>query len=78
MYNVLSSIGAYLLAVAMTIIFVYLLVSLFVGRRAPANPWGAATLEWQCSSPPPYDNFSSPPTRRRPVRLQRYSIRSRY
>jgi cytochrome c oxidase subunit 1 len=31
------------------------------GRRAPANPWGAATLEWQCSSPPPFDNFPTPP-----------------
>ncbi len=40
---------------------VYLLYSLFAGRRAPANPWGAATLEWQCSSPPPYDNFPTPP-----------------
>jgi cytochrome c oxidase subunit 1 len=60
-YNVLSSLGAYLLATGLTIVLVYLLVSLFAGRRAPANPWGAATLEWQCSSPPPYDNFSSPP-----------------
>jgi cytochrome c oxidase subunit I len=60
-YNVLSSIGAYLLATALTIILVYLLVSLFRGRPAPANPWGAASLEWQCSSPPPYDNFAAPP-----------------
>jgi cytochrome c oxidase subunit 1 len=50
-----------LLAVGMTIIFTYLLLSLWTGRRAPANPWGAATLEWQCSSPPPYDNFPTPP-----------------
>jgi cytochrome c oxidase subunit 1 len=60
-YNVLSSLGAYLLATGLIIVLVYLLVSLFAGRRAPANPWGAATLEWQCSSPPPYDNFSTPP-----------------
>jgi cytochrome c oxidase subunit I len=60
-YNVLSSLGAYLLAIGLTLVLVYLLVSLFAGRRAPANPWGAATLEWQCSSPPPYDNFASPP-----------------
>jgi cytochrome c oxidase subunit 1 len=31
------------------------------GKRAPANPWGAATLEWQCSSPPPAENFDTPP-----------------
>jgi cytochrome c oxidase subunit 1 len=61
-YNVLSSLGAYLLATGLVIVLVYLLVSLFAGRRAPDNPWGAATLEWQCSSPPPYDNFPSPPS----------------
>jgi cytochrome c oxidase subunit 1 len=26
------------------------------------NPWGGATLEWHCSTPPPHDNFSTPPT----------------
>jgi cytochrome c oxidase subunit I len=60
-YNILSTVGAYLLAVGLITILVYLLVSLFAGRRAPANPWGAATFEWQCASPPPYDNFPSPP-----------------
>ena len=35
--------------------------SLFGGPKAPDNPWGAATMEWQCSSPPPHDNFSTPP-----------------
>jgi cytochrome c oxidase subunit 1 len=62
MYNRMSSIGSFLLAAGMTLILVYLIHSLRHGRRAPANPWGAATLEWQCSSPPPYDNFAHPPT----------------
>jgi cytochrome c oxidase subunit 1 len=35
--------------------------SLINGRPAPANPWGGATLEWSCASPPPHDNFASPP-----------------
>ena len=39
----------------------YLLASLFNGRKAPANPWGGATLEWQCSSPPPHENFATTP-----------------
>lgn len=60
-YNVLSTIGSYLLAVGLTIVLVYLLHSLFRGQPAPANPWGSATLEWQCSSPPPHDNFPEPP-----------------
>ncbi len=59
--NVYSSLGAYLLAVGLVLVAVYLAYSLFYGRRAPANPWGAATLEWQCSSPPPFDNFATTP-----------------
>jgi cytochrome c oxidase subunit 1 len=43
------------------LVAVYLLHSLFAGARAPANPWGGATLEWACSSPPPVSNFERPP-----------------
>jgi cytochrome c oxidase subunit 1 len=32
------------------------------GAAAPANPWGARTLEWQTSSPPPLENFDHTPT----------------
>ncbi len=60
--HVLSSIGAYLTAVAITVVLGTLIYSVFRGRPAPANPWGGATLEWQCASPPPHDNFASPPT----------------
>ncbi len=59
--HLLSSIGSFLLAAGFLTILLNLLYSLIAGRRAPANPWGAATLEWQCSSPPPHDNFASPP-----------------
>jgi len=37
-------------------------VGLRAGRRAPANPWGAATLEWQAASPPTHHNFETPPS----------------
>ncbi len=57
----LSSLGSLVLAIGLFTIFFYLLHSLLRGRRAPANPWGAATLEWQCASPPPMENFASPP-----------------
>jgi cytochrome c oxidase subunit 1 len=56
-----SSIGSYILAIGLAFVLVYLLQSLWKGRLAPANPWGGATLEWRCSSPPPHDNFASPP-----------------
>ena len=58
----LSSLGAYLTAIGFFLVLYNLLHSLFRGEKAPANPWGAATLEWQCSSPPPHDNFPEPPT----------------
>ena len=57
----ISTIGSYIMAVSFVMMAVYLLASLFTGRRAPGNPWGGATLEWQCSSPPPHDNFAHTP-----------------
>ena len=59
--HMLSTIGAFLTAAALFLVLFYLIDSLVRGRRAPANPWGGATLEWQCSSPPPHDNFPTPP-----------------
>ena len=38
-----------------------LMYALFKGKRADANPWGGATLEWQTSSPPPLENFEKEP-----------------
>ncbi len=35
--------------------------SLFWGTRAAENPWGAPSLEWSTSSPPPTENFSEEP-----------------
>ncbi|MDE2769794.1 MAG: cytochrome c oxidase subunit I [Bacteroidota bacterium] len=44
--NLVSTIGSYILAVGLLMILVYALYSLFKGPKAPANPWGACTLEW--------------------------------
>ena len=33
----------------------------FWGPRASENPWGAAGLEWETSSPPPTSNFEETP-----------------
>jgi cytochrome c oxidase subunit 1 len=38
-----------------------LAVSWWRGAVASDNPWGATTLEWQASSPPPHGNFATPP-----------------
>lgn len=60
-YHQISTAGAYMLAAGFVVMAVYLAASLVRGRRAPANPWGGATLEWACASPPPHDNFASQP-----------------
>jgi cytochrome c oxidase subunit 1 len=61
-YHQVSTAGAYVLACGFFLMAGYLLHSLFRGADAPANPWGGSTLEWQCSSPPPHDNFAITPT----------------
>ena len=57
----LSTIGALMLGFGLLVAFFTLMHSLFYGKKAPMNPWGGATLEWECSTPPPHDNFSTPP-----------------
>ena len=59
--NLLSSLGAVVLAVAYIMPLVYLTWSVFFGDRASANPWNATGLEWQTSSPPRTQNFSATP-----------------
>jgi cytochrome c oxidase subunit 1 len=59
--NVMSSAGASILAVGLTLPVFYLLWSLWFGKDAPANPWGAVGLEWTTSSPPPTENFEEQP-----------------
>jgi cytochrome c oxidase subunit 1 len=60
-WNVLSSAGASILAIAYLLPLFYLCWSVFFGKRAPANPWQATGLEWQTPSPPPTHNFESTP-----------------
>ncbi|MEJ2581560.1 MAG: cbb3-type cytochrome c oxidase subunit I, partial [Acidobacteriota bacterium] len=57
-YHQASTVGSVILAVGFLIMAGYLLHSLVRGEKAPANPWGGATLEWETSSPPPYYNFA--------------------
>ncbi|MEE2906761.1 MAG: cytochrome c oxidase subunit I [Planctomycetota bacterium] len=61
-YHIISTYGSYVMACGFFLTAIYLVLSLFNGRRAPTNPWGGRSLEWQCSSPPPHDNFSEQPT----------------
>jgi len=60
-WHQLSTYGAFLLGIGLFVALGVLIDSLIRGRKAPTNPWGGATLEWVCSSPPPHDNFAKPP-----------------
>ncbi len=59
-YHVISTLGAYLAGIGFVLTVICLAHSLLRGRRAPANPWGANSLEWHTPSPPPHDNFKGP------------------
>jgi cytochrome c oxidase subunit 1 len=59
--NVMSSAGASILGVGYMIPLAYFIWSLFYGKVASANPWGAKGLEWQTLSPPPTENFETTP-----------------
>jgi cytochrome c oxidase subunit 1 len=57
LYHQISSVGAFLMGITLVVSFGNLVWSLFRGERAPRNPWGGTTLEWQAPSPPPLYNF---------------------
>lgn len=59
--NVMSSVGASILAVAYILPFAYLGWALRYGRPAGPNPWKATGLEWTVPSPPPEHNFEEIP-----------------
>src|SRR5512146_787054 len=50
--HVIASIGGFILAAGLALLFGNLIVALFKGKTAGRNPWGGVTLEWQVSTPP--------------------------
>jgi hypothetical protein len=60
-FHQLSTIGAYILGLSLFTTVVYLFWSFKNGKKAPRNPWGASTLEWQAPTPPTLYNFEKPP-----------------
>lgn len=59
--NIFSTAGASVLGVGLTMPLFYFIHSLIKGKPAPANPWLLPGLEWRTSSPPPTENFDTPP-----------------
>ncbi|KQV38920.1 cytochrome C oxidase [Rhizobium sp. Root268] len=59
--NMFVSLSAVILAAGFLLFFIDAIRSSATGATAPANPWGASTLEWATSSPPPPYNFARLP-----------------
>jgi cytochrome c oxidase subunit I len=60
-FNDVASIASFVLAGSTLLLIYNMLWSFRYGPKAGSNPWGARTLEWQISSPPPYYNFKTIP-----------------
>ncbi len=59
--NLVSTIGAFILAFSVLLFLINLAWSLRRGEEAGDNPWDAWSLEWATTSPPPEHNFERVP-----------------
>jgi cytochrome c oxidase subunit 1 len=59
--NVIVSIASFVLGLSFVSFIANMVWSWSKGPVAGDNPWGARTLEWQTTSPPPHENFETPP-----------------
>jgi cytochrome c oxidase subunit 1 len=55
--HLISTIGSWILFIGLVLMFYNLIKSIRYGEKVGKNPWGAATLEWTTTSPPPTLNF---------------------
>jgi cytochrome c oxidase subunit I len=73
-WNMVSTIGAFTIALGMVIFFYNVAASFRFGKLAGNDPWDGRTLEWSIPSPPPHYNFAEIPIvrARDPFWLQKY------
>ena len=60
-YNMISTIGSFILALGVLLTIVNIVQSLKKGAKAGPDPWRGNTLEWFTPSPPPVNNFDVVP-----------------
>jgi cytochrome c oxidase subunit I+III len=59
--NLISTIGAYVIAIGVLVFVVNVLLTLLSKRPAAPDPWDGPDLEWATTSPPASYNFADPP-----------------
>ena len=59
--QIIATVGSWILVAGILLMFWNLIYARFKGKKAPDNPWGGATLEWQIPSLPPLENFIEEP-----------------
>ncbi|HEY7267955.1 MAG TPA: cbb3-type cytochrome c oxidase subunit I [Solirubrobacterales bacterium] len=78
-YNLIATIGAFVLSLGVILTLANAYLSLRSGVGAGPDPWGGETLEWFATSPPPPHNFDVVPDVRsdEPLRDIREAVRRR-
>jgi cytochrome c oxidase subunit 1 len=68
--NLISTIGSFILGLGILLTLINIVHSVKKGKRAGNDPWGANTLEWFTTSPPPENNFDVVPRVRSATPMQ--------
>lgn len=61
-WNLVSSIGAFVIALGVLLFLINVVLTARKGEKAPLDPWDARSLEWLTTNPPKEHNFDAIPT----------------